>query len=239
MRFSKRTSFGWAPWLVWRMDESYELEGDVFMPELDRLPSEYFKRQCYISVEPDEHPAVHMMKDFGSRPPRLLDGLSARRLGKLPEARRRASSSFRSPMPTSVRSSGTTARASTALRRRSPASLSVTTIDAERLAGRVAMYNGNVLKLGVFSSNCSQGRISTTVPESWSGDWSDALQLARLMDERGIDFMLPVARWKGYGGEPDHMGSTSRSRLPGPRDYWRAPSASRCLQPCTFRCFTP
>jgi len=56
----------WVPWLIWRMDESYELEGDEFMPELDRLPSEYFRRQCFVSVEPDETPVVHMIADFGS-----------------------------------------------------------------------------------------------------------------------------------------------------------------------------
>jgi len=56
----------WVPWLIWRMDESYELEGDEFMPELDRPPSEYFRRQCFVSVEPDETPVVHMIADFGS-----------------------------------------------------------------------------------------------------------------------------------------------------------------------------
>jgi uncharacterized protein len=56
----------WVPWLVWRMDESYELEGDQFMPELDRLPSEYFRRQCIVSVEPDETPVVHVIADFGA-----------------------------------------------------------------------------------------------------------------------------------------------------------------------------
>ena len=56
----------WAPWLVWRMDEMYELEGDVSMPELTMAPSEYFKRQCYVSVEPDETPVRHMIEDFGS-----------------------------------------------------------------------------------------------------------------------------------------------------------------------------
>lgn len=56
----------WAPWLVWRMDESYELEGDQFMPDLDRMPSEYFKRQCLISVEPDENPAMHTIAEFGA-----------------------------------------------------------------------------------------------------------------------------------------------------------------------------
>jgi predicted TIM-barrel fold metal-dependent hydrolase len=56
----------WAPWLIWRMDESWELEGDVCMPALTMKPSEYFRRQCYISVEPDELPALHMLADFGS-----------------------------------------------------------------------------------------------------------------------------------------------------------------------------
>lgn len=56
----------WAPWLIWRMDESYELEGDVFMPELTMKPSAYFKRQCFISVEPDETPARFMIDEFGS-----------------------------------------------------------------------------------------------------------------------------------------------------------------------------
>jgi predicted TIM-barrel fold metal-dependent hydrolase len=56
----------WAPWLVWRMDESYELEGDEFMRDLDLMPSEYFRRQCLVSVEPDEAPVVHYIADFGA-----------------------------------------------------------------------------------------------------------------------------------------------------------------------------
>jgi predicted TIM-barrel fold metal-dependent hydrolase len=56
----------WAPWLLWRMDEHYELEGDIFMPELTMRPSEYFMRQCYVSVEPDEDPVRHMIEDFGA-----------------------------------------------------------------------------------------------------------------------------------------------------------------------------
>jgi len=56
----------WVPWLVWRMDESYELEGDLFMPDLTMMPSEYFRRQCLVSVEPDEHPAQDMVRAFGS-----------------------------------------------------------------------------------------------------------------------------------------------------------------------------
>ena len=55
----------WVPWLLWRLDEGYELEADVFMPELAMAPSAYFKRQCYVSIEPDEVPARHMIDDFG------------------------------------------------------------------------------------------------------------------------------------------------------------------------------
>ena len=46
--------------------EGYEREGDVFMPELTMAPSEYFKRQCYVSVEPDENPARHLIEELGS-----------------------------------------------------------------------------------------------------------------------------------------------------------------------------
>ena len=56
----------WVPWLLWRLDEGYEREGDVFMPELTMPPSEYFKRQCWVSVEPDEAPARHLIDELGS-----------------------------------------------------------------------------------------------------------------------------------------------------------------------------
>ena len=36
------------------------------MEELTMPPSEYFKRQCYVSVEPDELPARYMIDAFGS-----------------------------------------------------------------------------------------------------------------------------------------------------------------------------
>jgi predicted TIM-barrel fold metal-dependent hydrolase len=55
----------WLPWLLWRMDEGYEREGDIFMPDLTMQPSEYFKRQCFISVEPDEGPARYTIEEFG------------------------------------------------------------------------------------------------------------------------------------------------------------------------------
>jgi len=73
---------------------------------------------------------------------------------------------------------------------------------------RAAMYNGNRLKIGLFGSNCSSGRAVTMVPERWSGSWADNLKLARMADDAGLDFMLPIARWKGYGGDTDYQGAT-------------------------------
>ncbi|HLH91547.1 MAG TPA: LLM class flavin-dependent oxidoreductase [Xanthobacteraceae bacterium] len=73
---------------------------------------------------------------------------------------------------------------------------------------RMGMYNANVLKIGLFGPNCSSGRAVTRVPERWSGSWPDNLRLARMADEAGIDFLLPIARWKGYGGDTDYQGAT-------------------------------
>ncbi len=56
----------WLPWLLWRLDEGYGREGDVFMPDLTMAPSAYFQRQCYVSIEPDEVPARHLIDEFGS-----------------------------------------------------------------------------------------------------------------------------------------------------------------------------
>ncbi|HWP57609.1 MAG TPA: amidohydrolase family protein [Candidatus Acidoferrales bacterium] len=56
----------WLPWLLWRLDEAYELEGDLDMPELAMPPSAYFKRQCVASVEPDEAPARYAIDFLGN-----------------------------------------------------------------------------------------------------------------------------------------------------------------------------
>lgn len=70
------------------------------------------------------------------------------------------------------------------------------------------MHNANALKIGLFGPNCSSGRAVTSVPERWSGSWPDNLRLARMADEAGIDFLLPIGRWKGYGGDTDYQGAT-------------------------------
>src|ERR1051326_3274361 len=55
----------WLPFLLWRMDEHYEWLGDVFARELTMAPSEYFKRQCFVSVECDEEPIKGVLDLMG------------------------------------------------------------------------------------------------------------------------------------------------------------------------------
>ena len=63
------------------------------------------------------------------------------------------------------------------------------------------LLDGADLKLGLFSANCSSGMAVTKIEDRWQATWDDNLRLGRLADEVGIDFMLPIARWIGYGGE--------------------------------------
>ena len=61
-------------------------------------------------------------------------------------------------------------------------------------------------KLGTFSSNCSSGMTVSKAPERWVNSWDNNLKLGKMLDDAGIDFMLPIARWIGYGGETDFHG---------------------------------
>ena len=60
--------------------------------------------------------------------------------------------------------------------------------------------------LGVFAMNCSGGLAATQVDERWPARWEDILETALLSDRTGIDFLLPLARWRGYGGSTNFQG---------------------------------
>jgi len=68
------------------------------------------------------------------------------------------------------------------------------------------MLSGDRFRLGTFSTNCSSGMTPTKIAERWDNSWDNNLELAKMLDAAGIDFMLPIARWIGYGGETDFHG---------------------------------
>ncbi len=59
----------------------------------------------------------------------------------------------------------------------------------------------NRLKLGIFSANADGGLAITDVPERWLAGWQDNLTAAQIADRAGLEFVLPIARWKGFGGK--------------------------------------
>ncbi|HUK58163.1 MAG TPA: LLM class flavin-dependent oxidoreductase [Stellaceae bacterium] len=75
-------------------------------------------------------------------------------------------------------------------------------------ARNATMFDGNRFKLAVFGSNCSSGRAATKVPERWANSFAENVRLAQLADDIGIECMVPIGRWKGYGGETNFEGAT-------------------------------
>jgi predicted TIM-barrel fold metal-dependent hydrolase len=45
---------GWLPYWLWRLDEEYEQLGWEVKRNVKQKPSAYFRRQCFVSVEPSE-----------------------------------------------------------------------------------------------------------------------------------------------------------------------------------------
>ncbi len=68
------------------------------------------------------------------------------------------------------------------------------------------MYGPNRFKLGVFSANCDGGLTMSLAPERWKADWDDIVAMCRIADDAGLEFILPVAKWRGYQGKANIYG---------------------------------
>ncbi len=55
----------WLPYWLWRLDEHVEWLGRGETPNLTLRPSEYFRRQCFASVDCDELPLAHTIAAIG------------------------------------------------------------------------------------------------------------------------------------------------------------------------------
>jgi FMNH2-dependent dimethyl sulfone monooxygenase len=68
------------------------------------------------------------------------------------------------------------------------------------------VFNDQKLKLGIFSSNCSGGVIMSDAPTDFRVTWEQQLAIARTADRLGMEAMVPVGRWTGFGGDTDFNG---------------------------------
>jgi alkanesulfonate monooxygenase SsuD/methylene tetrahydromethanopterin reductase-like flavin-dependent oxidoreductase (luciferase family) len=69
-----------------------------------------------------------------------------------------------------------------------------------------ALGNSNRLKLGTFSTNVAYGGFITTLEGTLRADWSEMKRVAELTDRMGLEAIISVARWKGYGGTTNFSG---------------------------------
>jgi len=55
----------WLPWWLWALDERWEKWADRELFEQEEKPSELFLRQCFVSVDPRERLAAHVVSELG------------------------------------------------------------------------------------------------------------------------------------------------------------------------------
>ncbi|MGR8921080.1 MAG: LLM class flavin-dependent oxidoreductase [Gammaproteobacteria bacterium] len=71
---------------------------------------------------------------------------------------------------------------------------------AEWRRRHVPACNDNRLKLGIFGANCSNGCTMTHAPTSFEPTYEHNVAIARLADRLGFEMLVPVGRWKHFGG---------------------------------------
>lgn len=75
-----------------------------------------------------------------------------------------------------------------------------------RLASGVPLFNDQKMKLGVFGSNCSYGVMASLAPSTYEVSWDHTVKIARQAEDLGFEAMVPIARYKGMGGESNFNG---------------------------------
>lgn len=70
------------------------------------------------------------------------------------------------------------------------------------------LFNQNRMKLGTFCTNCSNGTIASTAEGTLQLSWALTRELAQGADQAGFEALVPVGRWKGFGGLTDFNGDS-------------------------------
>lgn len=67
-------------------------------------------------------------------------------------------------------------------------------------------FGSNPYKFGLFGANCAGGMTLSAAPERWRAEWPDIAAVYQMADKAGIEFILPIAKWRGLGGKADMWG---------------------------------
>jgi len=70
-----------------------------------------------------------------------------------------------------------------------------------------ALYSANRFKLGLFGLNVDNACAITTIDGVFRPTWPNVKALTGLADAAGFEALVPVARWRGFGGETNFNGA--------------------------------
>jgi len=77
--------------------------------------------------------------------------------------------------------------------------------DERRIA--LPVFNDNRMKLGVFGQNVSHGCCITLAETTFEPTYEHSVKIARKADAFGFELLVPVGRWRGFGGPTDFNGT--------------------------------
>lgn len=90
------------------------------------------------------------------------------------------------------------------------------------------VFNRNRMKLGTFAMNAEGGTAVTTIDGTWRASWDNNLRVAQLADRVGFEAIVPIARWKGFGGQKNFNGESLETHA------WAAGLAASTRYPAVF-----
>ena len=70
-----------------------------------------------------------------------------------------------------------------------------------------ALFNDNKLKLGTFCTNVSGGGAISSIDGAFQATWPEVVRISRIADDAGFEALVPVARWRGFGGKTNFNGT--------------------------------
>jgi alkanesulfonate monooxygenase SsuD/methylene tetrahydromethanopterin reductase-like flavin-dependent oxidoreductase (luciferase family) len=80
-----------------------------------------------------------------------------------------------------------------------------TAMAADRLTTNPA-FNSRKLKLGTFQTNLDSGCVMSDLEGRLAITWPNTVALAKFADEMQFEAIVPVARWRGFGGATNPQG---------------------------------
>lgn len=81
-------------------------------------------------------------------------------------------------------------------------------ISPKNEAQSLDLFAQHKLKLGLFGTNLKGGLTITTADGTYDTQWDRTERLVRHADTMGFEMVIPVGRWKGFGGPSDFHGSS-------------------------------